>query len=137
MKNNLAFFIKLPMKFIFWEHLWSPKQYSNTICCIPNTRNLNKQLFRYFFVGFSNGLISWLGRPLKFWTYKPIKQTFLSRFQTTILKPDHSTTEVRYSECYCSWEQLGSFTWSSIKEKAMMHTYKIATVMIRGEIPQA
>ena len=52
---------------------------------------LTFDFLRYFFVRFSNGLITWIGGPFKLRTFNH-KQTFLSCFQTIIWNLDHSPT---------------------------------------------
>ena len=70
-----------------WLNLtfWNSVVYT-AIIWIPNTWNPNIWIFGHFFVWFSNGLITWLGRPFKNRTFLTIKQTCFVLFSDPCLK---------------------------------------------------
>ena len=48
-------------------------------------------------VCYSNGKVTWLGGPLKYWTFWTINRLFQLGLQTTIWIPDHLTTGQKYT----------------------------------------
>ena len=129
--NQLRFLTKFAVKILTynfnlldkshfcWNFCCSLRQldYTATIC-ITNAWNPNIVLFGHFFVQFSNGLITWLGGPLKNQTFLT-KNTHFVRFSDHHLKTrpfdirthlKHPNTRlIRYSDGYCTVVSIGLF----------------------------